>query len=368
MIKRNIDSSRYINLMDERLKIKSIERFRPSDIFSGPHYLKDSIEKERIKKTSEEIHDRTHKSLWSKNATDHFDASCSIGNLLCEKRDSDESKREYLRKIHQERVNNEKQEAFVKNTSAKVQKLFREYYSDVVLGNEGNKRKEMISNIQNHGKIVGDKFDDKVKIFRKKYPAYSNIFNDENLSVHNELENYEFSHCKSRIGGRKSVEYDSVAGLLSPDIPIQKNNSTNSRKAALNNDESDRSELRMTQLISSFTPVQRNLSSKLHGSEFYYKAINNPGVVFSVKFRLKNTSFEHNEKFIKEIAIASDTFAFQIDVEFDPVLWNPKGFITGKLRFFDQGLIQFKEKLSEFGIEFEKIGEIQKEEVNNNIK
>ncbi|KAH8740998.1 hypothetical protein FG386_002544 [Cryptosporidium ryanae] len=365
MIKKNVvDSSRYTSLMDERLKIKSIERFRPSDIFATPHYLKDVAEKEKIKKTSEEIYNVTRKSLWPKCVTDSSDASYSIGNLIFERRDSDECKQEYLKKVHQENEINLKQEIFIRNTSAKVQKLFREYYSDIVLGSEENKRKNMISNINNYDTTLNSKLDDKEKIFRQRYPAYSNIFNDENLSIHNELENNDFNYCKSRIVHKNDVESDSVAKILSPEIPLKTYDSTYKCRTDENKNMCDGFEVKMAQLISSLTPAQRNLSSKLHGTEFYYKAINNPGVVFSVKFRLKNTTPEHNEKFIQEIAMASDTFAFQINIDLDPVLWNHKGLITGKLRFFDQGLIRFKEKLGEFGIELEVVGEVQKEEIN----
>lgn len=368
-----IDSSRYSALIDERLKLKSKERLRPSNLFSEPYYQNSDSEKRYIDKMSE----NTCKNMFNicnknnENVKGIFSEIQCIDDMQFNDRTNLEVKDNY-KYTNYEKEQENKLEEYIKNTSAREQKLFREFSTGIVLGDEDNSRVKMVSyvsSVLNHQKI---KEDDNIRKYRLIYPSYSNIFNDEFLSIHTELSK-EQPTLKGSGSNHSDIGDDCAAMLLTPDTLKyytfdRKTKTYNYIKDSRNNLISN--EYNLDNLVKNFTPQQKNLSSKLHGSEFYNKAaIRNSETVYMTRFRLKNITSEIDEKTIQSIAASCGLFANQISFEFDPIRWSLKGTATGTLRYSGNGFEFFKKKLLEqFSIGVEIIGVIQEDLLNIKTK
>lgn len=360
-----IDSSRYSALIDERLKLKSKERLRPSNLFSDPYYQKSDSEKRYIDAISE----NTCKNVLNNISNKNDNTKGTFGEIQCL------SSMQYNHKRHSKvkdkcknAISNKDQEnkleEFIKNTSAKEQKLFREFSTGIVLGDEDNSREKMMSYVSSVLSHQGNKEDDNIRKYRLIYPSYSNIFNDDFLSIHTELSKELI--LKGKRINHTDIGDDCAAMLLTPDTLKyytfdQKTKSYNYIKDPHTNLISK--EYNLDNLVQKFTPKQQNLSSKLHGSEFYnIAATRSSESVYITRFRLKNIISEIDEKTIQSIAASCGVFANQISFEFDPIKWIIKGTATGTLRYSRNGLEFFKKKLLEqFNIVIEIVGEIQED-------
>ncbi|OII71768.1 uncharacterized protein cubi_00575 [Cryptosporidium ubiquitum] len=368
MFKTNvIDSSRYSTLIDERLKIKSKERMRPKDLFSDPYYQKSDSEKNYIDTISENTCKNMLKNVWSHNNEgvkgDLHENPC-IGNKLYNYENNFYDKKiNYKKEIAEQKLEN-KLEKFIKNTSPSKQKLFREFSTGIVLGDEDNSREKMMHHISNTLNNQSNEEKDNIGNFKLIYPYYSNIFNDENLNIHTELSK------KFLLKGPRMSNFgigdECVAMLLTPDTLkyYRFDRETKTYKAIKDSSKNFvAEEYNLDNVIPVFTPLQKNLSSKLHGSDFYNKAaIRSSETVFTIRFRLINISSEINEKAIQNTAANCGAFAYQIIFEFDPIKWSSKGTATGMLRYSGDSLDIFKNKLLEiFNIKVEILSRIQED-------
>lgn len=366
MFKTNIiDSSRYSILIDEKLKIKSKERMRPNDLFSVPYYQKCDSEKNYIDSISENTCKNKLKNIWSHHGEvkGNLSKKPSADNKLYNSENCFYDKGTNHKKTSSEQELENKLERFIKNTSARKQKLFREFSTGIVLGDEDNSREKMMYHVSNTLNDIIYKEKDNIGNFKLIYPYYSNIFNDENLIVHNELKK------KLLLEGSKmsnfNIEDECVAMLLTPDTLKYYNfdRETKTYKAIKNSNNSFVAEYNLDNVIPTFTPLQKNLSSKLHGSEFYNDATTRSlQTVFIIKFRLMNIGSEVSEKAIQNTAASCGAYAYQIMLEFDPIKWSSKGTATGMLRYSGNSLGIFKNKLLEiFNIEIEILSKIQED-------
>ncbi|KAH8581816.1 uncharacterized protein ELE39_001946 [Cryptosporidium sp. chipmunk genotype I] len=360
-----IDFNRYSTLIDERLKIKSKERMRPNDLFSDPYYQKSDSEKKYVNTISENISKNMLKNIWNLNnekESENLSETLSKCNKLYNFENYLGIKRSSHRKARYEKEQEIKIEEFIKNTSAKKQKLFREFSTGIVLGNEENSREKMVSYISN---ILGDqsnKEKDDIEHFKLIYPLYSNIFNHENLTVKSELNKKSLLE-RPRITNFGSGD-ECVAMLLTPDTLKYYSFDRETRTYNVIKDLSKSitpDEYNLDNVSPKFTPLQKNLSSKLHGSDFYNNAaIRSSETVSVIRFRLANISSEIDEKIIQNTAASCGAFAYQIMFEFDPIKWSSKGTATGMLRYSGEGLYTFKSKLLEIlNIEVEILNGIQ---------
>ncbi|OII71564.1 hypothetical protein cand_032770 [Cryptosporidium andersoni] len=345
--KKVLDSERFSSLIDDELHKRTMQRLYPCDVFSTAYYEKSDEEKQKIL----EIANQTYNNLYNrKHMDENSESSQCLGNLPYRKQDS--TKQDYLIKLHQEKINQEEIRKVLQQCSAREQKLYREFSSDVVLGNEQCSREKMIIEVSNYQEpnypTNSSNYDDDLMKYRQIYPAYSNILNNENDSVALELRKRS-----SLPKHNKNTDTECIADLI-PGIP--RHNTLSCRNYA-----NKIPEYNLNNLESKFTPIQKNLSSKLLGEDFYNKIAYIQDTSF-VRFRLSNLTTGCNEELIQKVATQCGVYAYQVIVEIDPVLGHLKGGATGKLRFHSGGLENFKKVLWEcYGIQFEIIGDIQKE-------
>ncbi|KAL7067752.1 hypothetical protein ACR3K2_16610 [Cryptosporidium serpentis] len=346
--KKVLDSERFSNLMDNELRKRTMQRLRPIDVFSTAYYEKSNEEKQKIL----EIANKTYNHMYNKKHTDeNSESSQYLGNLPYNRK-QDSTRQDYQIKRHQEKVNQEEIRKVLQQCSAREQKLCREFSSDVVLGNEQCSREKMIIEVSNHQEpnypTNNSNYDSDIMKYRQIYPAYSNILNNENDSVALELRKRP-----SLSKHNKNTNTECIADLI-PGIP--RHNTLSCKNYA-----NKIPEYNLNNLENKFTPIQKNLSSKLHGEDFYNKIAHIQDASF-VRFRLSNLTTRCNEELIHKVATQCGVYAYQVIVEIDPVLGHLKGGATGKLRFHSGGLENFKKVLWEcYGIQFEIIGDIQKE-------
>ncbi|KAK9173947.1 hypothetical protein CmeUKMEL1_16610 [Cryptosporidium meleagridis] len=366
MFKGNvIDFNRYSTLIDERLKIKSKERMRPNNLFSDPYYQKSDFEKNCIGTISENTSKNMLKNIWNLNQ-EKANTNLSENSSNCNKFYNYESylgiKRSGFKNTAYEKGSESKMEEFIKNTSARKQKLFREFSTGIVLGDEGDSREKMFSYLSNILSNQNNKEKDDDENFMLAYPFYSNIFNIENHIDKSELNKRIL--FKRRIKNNFGIGDECAAMLLTPGTLKyysfdRETRTYNAIKDLSNISISD--EYNLDNVTPKFTPLQKNLSSKLHGSDFYNNAaIRSSETMFITRFRLKNISSEINEKIIQNTAANCGAFAYQIIFEFDPIKWCSKGIATGMLRYSGNSLDAFKKELIElFKIEVEILNGIQ---------
>ncbi|KAF7457909.1 hypothetical protein HWI79_1475 [Cryptosporidium felis] len=369
-ISRVIDSNRYSILIDEKIKRKSIERLYPKNLFTRAHCQEPCIGERSITNVSEcgfKNISMNFRNQETEKVMGPFTGMQFIGDSSIHSENKNELKQKYMKRISEEKETESRRENFIKSSSARKQKLFREFSSNIVLGNEDNSREKMISFVSNSTNI-SNKIEDDPRKYRMIYPAYSNILHNENLYIHSELNKSDSLYFKRRMNELSNNENDSVAMLLTPSTLKYYDAYTYDGKASDSiNYNASFEEYNLDDVETIFTPQQKNLSSKLHGSEFYNKAASrNSNDISVVKFKLFKVCPEINERTIQEIALKSNSFAYQIVLEFDPVLWNSKGTATGLLRYSEKGLEIFSNKLQdEFGIHIQVISNIQEEQKGN---
>ncbi|KAJ1605008.1 hypothetical protein OJ253_3367 [Cryptosporidium canis] len=356
-----IDSCRYSKLIDEKLKLKSKERLRPSNLFSETCIKDSETEIKYFNTLSENICKNMPKNISNKNKVNLGDIQC-LDNIQYNDTKHIGIKRANRKSISYEKEQENKLEEFIKGTSAREQKLLREFSTGIILGDEDNSREKMMSYVSSVPDSQRNKNEDETNKYKLLYPSYSNIFNDEFLIIHGELSKEQFrKNTKINISGDECA-----AMLLTPDTLKYYSYDKKTRTYSYIKNTYDKlipAEYNLDNVIHNFTPQQKNLSSKLHGSDFYNMAsIRNSEKIFITRFYMKNITPEIDEKKIQDAATSSGAFVNQISLEFDPIKWSCKGTATGNLRYSGDGFELFKKKLLEqFKIEIEIIDEVQED-------